>query len=97
MPLSREDVRKVALLARLELTDDEIDEQARHLNALLEQFQALQQVDVSGIEPTSHSIPVVNVLREDIARPSLTPAEALANAPETRDGCFIVPHILEGA
>ena len=96
MALSREEVRKVALLARLELTDDEIDEQAKHLNDLLKTFEVLQGVDVSGIEPTSHSLPVVNVLREDVARPSLPRDVVLANAPEARDGCFIVPRIVEG-
>src|SRR5437764_1292048 len=59
MALTREDVRKVALLARLELTDEEIDAQARHLNGLLAQFEVLQHLDVTGVEPTSHSIPLV--------------------------------------
>lgn len=96
MALSREEVRKVALLARLELSDNEIDQQARHLNDLLQQFEILQSLDVTGIEPTSHSIPVVNVLRDDVARPSLTREEVLANAPEARDGCIVVPRIVEG-
>ena len=94
MALSHEEVRKVALLARLELTDDEIESQAKHLNDLLGQFEKLQALDVTGIEPTSHSIPIVNVLREDVERPSLSRAEALANAPESRDGCFVVPRIV---
>ncbi|MCW3050935.1 MAG: aspartyl/glutamyl-tRNA(Asn/Gln) amidotransferase subunit, partial [Chthonomonadales bacterium] len=63
MALSHEEVRKVALLARLELTDGEIASQAKHLNDLLGQFEKLQALDVTGIEPTSHSIPIVNVLR----------------------------------
>jgi len=96
MELSREDVKKVALLARLELTEEEIDQQGRNLNGLLHEFEALQGLDVTGIEPTSHAFPVFNVLRQDVARPSLTREQALANAPEARDGCFIVPRILEG-
>lgn len=96
MALTREEVRKVALLARLELTDEEIGRQAKHLNDLLQQFEALQGVDVTGIEPTSHSIPVYNVLREDAARPSLPREAVLANAPEARDGCIVVPRIVEG-
>ncbi len=96
MALSRDEIRKVALLARLELSDVELDEQAKHFNDLLLQFDILQSVDVSGIEPTSHSIPLVNVLREDIARPSLSREQALANAPESRDGCIVVPRIVEG-
>jgi aspartyl-tRNA(Asn)/glutamyl-tRNA(Gln) amidotransferase subunit C len=71
MALTPDEVRKVALLARLELTDEEVERQMRHINELLERFQALQEVDVTGVEPTSHSFPVYNVLREDAARPSL--------------------------
>jgi len=94
MALSQEEVRKVALLARLELTDEEIASQAKHLNDLLGQFEKLQALDVTGIEPTSHSIPIVNVLRADVERPSLSREETLANAPEARDGCFVVPRIV---
>ena len=96
MSLSREEVRKVALLARMELTDAELEEQARHINALLVSFQALEFLDVTGIEPTSHSIPMSNVLREDAVHPSLPREAVLANAPEARDGLFVVPRILEG-
>jgi aspartyl-tRNA(Asn)/glutamyl-tRNA(Gln) amidotransferase subunit C len=94
MSLTREDVRKVALLSRLELTDEEIDAQTKPLNDLLQQFEILQSLDVTGIEPTSHSIPVVNVFREDIELPSLSREALLANAPEARDGCFVVPRIV---
>lgn len=94
MALSADEVRKVALLARLELTDEETDAQATNLNNLLAQFEALQNLDVTGIEPTSHSIPVFNVLREDAIRPSLSREQALANAPEQREGCIVVPRIL---
>ena len=94
MALSADEVRRVALLARLELSDDEIEAQATNLNNLLAQFEALGQLDVTGIEPTSHSAPVFNVLREDTARPSLSREQALANAPEQRDGCFVVPRII---
>ncbi len=94
MALTPEEVRKVALLARLELSDDEIAAQAVHLNNLLLQFETLKDVDVSGIEPTSHSIPVYNVFRDDVIVPSLTREAALSNAPEQRDGCFVVPRIV---
>jgi len=94
MALSQDEVRKVALLARLELTEEEIASQAKHLNDLLGQFEKLQALDVTGIEPTSHSIPIVNVLRDDVERPSLSREETLANAPEARDGCFVVPRIV---
>jgi aspartyl-tRNA(Asn)/glutamyl-tRNA(Gln) amidotransferase subunit C len=94
--LTLDEVRKVALLARLELDPDELELQSRHLNDLLAQFEALQGLDVSGIEPNSHSVPLFNVMREDISRPSLPRDAVLENAPESRDGCFIVPRIIEG-
>ena len=96
MALSRDDVHNVALLARLELSDDEIDAQAGHINGLLREVEKLQELDVTGIEPTSHSMPVVNVFREDATRPSLARQDALANAPQQRDGYFVVPRIMEG-
>jgi aspartyl-tRNA(Asn)/glutamyl-tRNA(Gln) amidotransferase subunit C len=96
MALTLDEVRKVALLARLELEPDELERQGRHLNDILIQFEALQALDVAGIEPATHSVPLFNVFREDRVIPSLSREEALANAPESRDGCFIVPRILEG-
>ena len=96
MSLNAAEVRKVAVLARLQLDDDEVEKQGSHLNALLVQFEKLNELDLNGIEPTAHSVPIFNVLREDIALPSLSREAALANAPEARDGCFIVPRILEG-
>lgn len=95
MPLTSEEVRKVALLARLELTEEEAEAQAGHLNTLLEQFDILQKLDLENVEPTSHSIPLANVLRSDTVRPSLPREELLASAPEARDGCFVVPRIVE--
>jgi aspartyl-tRNA(Asn)/glutamyl-tRNA(Gln) amidotransferase subunit C len=94
MSLTKEEVRKVALLGRLELEEDEIERQGKHLNQLLDQFEKLKELDVEGVEPTSHSIPLFNVLREDAARPSLPREAVLQNAPEARDGCFIVPRIV---
>ena len=96
MALTNDDVRKVALLARLELSDAEIENQARNINGLLQQFEILQRLDVTGVDPTSHSIPLVNVLREDEIRPSLPRDVAIANAPEARDGLYVVPRIVEG-
>src|SRR5712692_10045179 len=81
MALTPDEVRKVALLARLELDEEEIARQSKHLNDLLAQFEALQRLDVTGIEPTSHSIPVFNMFREDAAQPSLPREEILQNAP----------------
>ncbi|HLH79701.1 MAG TPA: Asp-tRNA(Asn)/Glu-tRNA(Gln) amidotransferase subunit GatC [Chthonomonas sp.] len=97
MALTPEEVRKVALLARLELTDEEVLQQAQNINNLLQQFEKLQQLDLEGVEPTSHSIPVYNVLRADQVTPSLPREELLANAPEAREGYFVVPRIVEDA
>lgn len=96
MPLTSDEVRKVALLARLELTDIEIESQSTALNNLLEHINVLQSADINLVSPTSHSVPVVNVLRVDSIIPSLERSVALSNAPEARDGCFLVPRIMDG-
>ncbi len=96
MELTADDVKKVALLSRLELTDAEIEAQREHLNGLLAEFDKLQELDVTGLEPTSHPYPMTNVLRNDVIVPSLPRDVVLANAPEKRDGCFVVPRIMEG-
>jgi aspartyl-tRNA(Asn)/glutamyl-tRNA(Gln) amidotransferase subunit C len=93
--LTAGDVSQVASLSRLELDDEEIERQGHHLNQLLEQFAKLQELDVTGVEPTSHAFTVVNVFRGDEALPSLPREEVLSNAPESRDGCFVVPRILD--
>jgi aspartyl-tRNA(Asn)/glutamyl-tRNA(Gln) amidotransferase subunit C len=93
--LTREEVAHVAFLARLELTDEEKDRLTSHLNQILGHFEKLQELDTENVEPTSHAIPLNNVYREDISRPSLPVDEAVANAPEARDDCFVVPRIVE--
>jgi aspartyl-tRNA(Asn)/glutamyl-tRNA(Gln) amidotransferase subunit C len=95
LSLSRDDLRKVALLSRLELGDDELDRQTERINTLLGHFEALQKLNLEGVEPTSHSFPVFNVMRDDVTRPSLAREDTLSNAPSQRDGCFVVPRILE--
>ena len=95
MQLSKEDIGQIAHLARLELTDEETDKLTGHMNRIMEYFAELQKLDTEDVEPTSHVIPIENVLREDAARPSLPTAEIVANAPEERDGCFVVPRIVE--
>ena len=92
---TREQVRKVALLSRLTFDDQESDAVAQQLSGILDYIDKLNELDTEGIEPTSHSLPLANVLREDRARPSLTTAQALANAPESEAGCFRVPPIIQ--
>lgn len=95
MKLSKAEVEHVAMLARLELTGDEKDSLTVHLNEIMAHFEKLQQLDTENVEPTSHSIPVQNVFREDIAGPSLQAETAVANAPESADDYFVVPQVVE--
>jgi aspartyl-tRNA(Asn)/glutamyl-tRNA(Gln) amidotransferase subunit C len=95
MKLTKEDVEHVAWLARLELADDEKGRLTNHLNEIISHFAQLQQLDTDQVEPTSHSIPVVNVFREDVSTQSLTVNEAISNAPEERDDYFVVPQVVE--
>lgn len=95
MKLSREDVEHTALLARLELSEHEVEQLTDRLNQIMLHFEKLQQLDTDGVVPMSHSIPVENVFREDVARPSLSPEAAVLNAPEQRDDYFVVPQVVE--
>ncbi len=95
MALTLEEMRHVAKLARLELSDEKLTEYMHAINALLEHFQKLQAMPLDEVEPTSHSIPVYNAFRDDVVEPPLPRNLALANAPEARDGLFIVPRIVE--
>jgi aspartyl-tRNA(Asn)/glutamyl-tRNA(Gln) amidotransferase subunit C len=95
MAITREDVQHVARLARLGLDDTEMDLLASELDHILDAMQALRQLDTSAIPPTAQVIPLRNVMREDVARPSWPVEEVLLNAPATRDGQFLVPPVLE--
>jgi len=87
--LSRDEVAHVAHLARLGLDDGELARLETELNHILEQYAKLAELDTEAIAPTAQTIELENILRDDIVRPSFSPAEALANAP-ARDGDFIV-------
>jgi aspartyl-tRNA(Asn)/glutamyl-tRNA(Gln) amidotransferase subunit C len=94
--LSRADVEHVAHLARLGLAEDELARLQVELNHILDQYAALSRLDTDAIPPTAQTIELESILREDVARPSLSQAEALANAPR-RDGSYVVvPAILGG-
>jgi len=92
---TRDQVRKVAVLARLEFTDSEADAFAGQLTRILDYVDKLSALDTEGVEPTSHALALVNVLRPDVLRPSLTPEQALANAPQAEAQCFRVPPIIQ--
>lgn len=93
--LSREDVLEIALLARLELGDDEIDAVRGELSAVLDHIEALRAVDTADVEGMTHAVPMDLRLRVDETAASLPVEAALGDAPETRDDCFVVPHIIK--
>jgi aspartyl-tRNA(Asn)/glutamyl-tRNA(Gln) amidotransferase subunit C len=92
--LTRADVEHVAHLARLGLADDELTRLEGELNHILDQFATLAQLDTDAIPPTAQVIELENILREDVARPSLSVDEALANAPARDDDHVVVPAII---
>ena len=91
MAITRDEVLHVARLARLALTDEEVERLGAQLSAILEAVGKVSELDLSDVEPTSHPLELVNVWAEDEPRPSLPVDEALANAPEREGGYFRVP------
>ena len=92
--ISREDVAHVARLARLDLSDDELDRFTAQLAAVLEYASDVASLDTAGVPPTAHPLELLNVLRDDVPVPSLDRDEVLAMAPDAEDGRFRVPKIL---
>ena len=92
--ITRDELAHLATLARIDLTDAELDHLAPQLSVILESVASINQVTAEDIPPTSHPLPVVNVFREDVVRPSLTPEQALSGAPLVEDQRFAVPRIL---
>lgn len=88
MKLGRDEVKHIALLARLGLTEEDTTRFQEQLSHILDSFLMLQQIDTTDVPPTAHSVSLQNVMREDEPRPSLPPAEVLANAPD-RDGDYV--------
>jgi aspartyl-tRNA(Asn)/glutamyl-tRNA(Gln) amidotransferase subunit C len=93
--ISRDDVLHVARLARLELSDAEIETMREQLNSILTYIDRLKELDVTGVEPTAHVVPLVNVMREDEVVPSLPQEDMLRNAPDRVGELFRVPRIIE--
>ena len=91
MAISRDDVLHVAQLARLALTDDEVERLVGQLGAILEAVGKVSELDLTDVEPTSHPLDLVNVSGADEPRPSLAVDDALANAPEREESFFRVP------
>lgn len=94
MALSTDDVRHVAKLARLALSDDEVEGLRSQLSDILAYAEQVSAAATADVPPTSHAYPLANVFREDVPRPSLSPQDAISTAPEAEDGRFRVPKIV---
>ena len=95
MSITVKDVQHVAKLARLNLTPEEENMFTGQLNAILQYADKLKELDTDNVEPTTHVLPLSNVMREDIARDSLPVEKVMLNAPDEEDGQFKVPAVLE--
>ena len=93
--ISREEVAHLARLSRLAVTEQELDMFAGQLDVILQSVARVGEVAADDIPPTSHSVPLTNVLRDDVPRPSLSQDDVLAGAPDAAEGRFRVPRILE--
>ena len=93
--ISRDEVAHLARLSRLAVTDDELDLFAGQLDVILQAVARVGEVAAAEIPPTSHSVPLTNVFRDDVVRPSLPQQEALSGAPDAAEGRFRVPRILD--
>ncbi len=93
--ISREEVAHLARLSRLAVTDEELDTFAGQLDVILQAVARVGEVAAADIPPTSHSVPLTNVLRDDVEAPCLTQVEALSGAPDPAEGRFRVPRILD--
>jgi aspartyl-tRNA(Asn)/glutamyl-tRNA(Gln) amidotransferase subunit C len=95
MPLSRDEVLHVARLARIGLTDADVEKFQHQLSSILDNFEALRQIDTTGVEPTTHTLPLESVMAPDEPADSLPAGDVLANAPLQHDGYLRVRAVLE--
>ena len=95
MSISRNDVQYIAALARIHVPQEDLEGFTKNLADIVKYVEQLQELNVDQVVPTSHAVPVGNVLRPDIVKPSLTNQEALAIAVDTNEGCFKVPLVIE--
>ncbi len=94
MALSESEVRHVAMLARLSLSDEQVETLRGELNSILGHIDTIQQLDLDGVEPMTHAVPLVNSTRDDVVRPGLPHEMALLNAPDAEDSAFRIPRIV---
>ncbi|MGM9924873.1 MAG: Asp-tRNA(Asn)/Glu-tRNA(Gln) amidotransferase subunit GatC [Bacillus sp. (in: firmicutes)] len=93
--ISAEEVKHVANLARLAVTEEEVEKMTKELDAIITFAEQLNELDTTGVKPTSRVVDMVNVLREDVAKPGLPIEDVMKNAPEHRDGLIVVPSIID--
>ena len=93
--LTASEVRHIALLARIGMTDEDVENMRHDLSNIMEQFEALTEVDTEGIEPTGHSVDLTSVMRDDVSRPSLPREDVLANAPNRQDDRIRVKAVMD--
>ena len=96
MKITRKIVEDVALLSRLDIPENEIEQVTGQMNSIVEYVDMLSKVNTDGVEATAHVLPLKNVMRSDVVKPSLPRELALSNAPEQEDGYFKVAKIMEG-
>lgn len=94
MSISEQEVRHVAHLARLQLTEEQLRQMTGQLDTILSYVDKLSELDTEGVEPTTHALAASNAFREDRVAPSIPRQEALANAPQHNDESFIVPRVI---
>ena len=95
MSLTKQEVEHIARLARVGVTDEDVERFQQQLSVILDSFELLRELDTAGVEPTAHTLPLRNVQRKDLPRPSFPRAVVLANAPLVQDGFVRVRKVLE--
>lgn len=95
MPVSLKEVENVAALARLSFTDEEKERLMAVMNSILDYFDKLSELDTSAVEPLTHILPIQNVMRDDTVKESFDQKTALANAPKSARGHFLIPRVIE--
>lgn len=95
MQITKKDIEHVAKLSRLNFTEEEIEKFTSDMTSIIGFVDKLNELDTTNVEPTAHVIPINNVFREDVIKPSFDREKILQNAPSEKDGCFLVPKIVE--
>lgn len=95
MDITKETVTRIANLAKIKLSPEETERLAAEMAGIVGFADKLAEMDIEGVEPTTHALKVQNVLREDVLKPSYSREKILANAPERDEACFIVPKVVE--